>query len=248
MTANALYRNPVMLDSNVHRGKKLAELTDYSVAASMHATYLAAIEFPQAAREMVIVFVRSDNDPASGPISPVVMMGVREGENLLVDGTRWDARYVPGYLRRYPFWTTRLEGSNAPTVLIDDTWSGFSDTDGEALFDADGKPAPRLTAAIKFIEDFEFEAARTKAFCTRLVELELLRGMSASASLPGGETVSLDGFLVVDTDKLQALPDAVVVDLHRTGILGLIHAHLLSLANLQVLVERKTRRMNAAMD
>ena len=246
MTTYALYRDPVILDSVNHRSKKLINLTDYSVAAGMHATYLAAVEFSHAAREMVIVFVRSDNDPAAGPISPVALMGLSEGENLLVDGTRWDARYLPAYLRRYPFWTARLEGADGPTVLIDAAWSGFSDTVGDALFDIEGKPAPKLTAALKLIEEFENEAARTKGFCERLVELDLLRGMKADVTLPGGATMSLDGFLVVDQDKLQTLPDAVVLELHRGGMFGLIHAHLLSLANLQALVERKARRMEAA--
>lgn len=246
MSTYALYRDPVILDSVNHRRKCLGTLTDFSVAAGMHACYLTAVEFTNAAREMVVVFVRSDNDEAAGPISPVVMMGLVEGENLLVQGTRWDTRYQPAYIRRYPFWTARLEGADGPTVLVDAAWSGFSDTEGEPLFDIEGKAAPKLTAALKFIEEFELEAARTKAFCARLIELDLLRGMKADISMPDGSTLSLDGFLVIDQDKLQALPDAVVLELHRGGMFGLIHAHLSSMGNLQALVERKALRMQAA--
>ena len=38
-------------------------------------------------------------------------------------------------------------------------------------------------------------------------------------------------------------PIVPVVEMHRNGMLGLLHAHLLSLANLQALVDRKGRRM-----
>jgi hypothetical protein len=39
------------------------------------------------------------------------------------------------------------------------------------------------------------------------------------------------------------LPDAQVLEMHRNGMLGLVHAHLLSLANMQALVERKGKRL-----
>ena len=243
-TPQALYRNPVVLDRAAHRHLKMGPLIDYSVAAGLHASYLAAVEFMHAAREMVVVFVR--NEAADNPLSPVVMMGLVQGENLFVDGTQWSAVYKPAYLRRFPFWTARVAGAEGPTVLIDTAWGGFSETVGEPLFEPDGEPTVALRAALKFIEDFEREAARTQAFCKRLAELELLREMQASATLASGLTLSLSGFLVIDQDKLMALPDAAVVELHRNGMLGLIHAHFASLANLQALVDRKDRRGAAA--
>lgn len=247
MTTYALYREPVVLDRVAHRALRMSPLADFSVARGMHATYLAAAEFMLATREMVVVFVRNATDTDPGPVSPVAMMGLKEGENLFVDGTQWSAVYKPAYLRRYPFWTARLAGADGPTVLIDIGWSGFSETTGEPLFDAAGEPTDALNTALAFIEDFEREGARTQAFCTRLMELDLLREMQASVKLADGEALSLSGFLVVDQDKLQALPDAAVLELHRTGMLGLIHQHFASLSNLQALADRKDRRTSAAV-
>ena len=243
MTTYALYREPVALDRREHRHLRMAPFTDYSVAKGMHASYLAAAEFMHATREMVVVFVRNTDDSASDPVSPVVMMGLKDGENLFVDGTRWTAHYKPAYLRRYPFWTARVAGADGPTVLIDAAWSGFSETVGEALFDAAGEPTAALKTALAFIEDFEREGARTQAFCARLVALDLLREMQATVKLANGEELSLSGFLAIDQDKLMALPDAAVLELHRTGMLGLIHAHFSSLANLQALADRKDQRL-----
>ena len=251
MTTYALYREPVVLDRVAHRALRMSPLTDFSVAKGMHASYLAAAEFMPATREMVVVFVRNDTanttetETEPRPVSPVAMMGLKEGENLFVDGEQWSAHYKPAYLRRYPFRTARLAGADGPTVLIDIGWSGFSETVGEPLFDATGEPTAALKAALAFVEDFEREGARTQAFCTRPTELDLLREMQASVKLAEGEALSLSGFLVVDQDKLQTLPDAAVLELHRTGMLGLIHQHFASLANLQALVDRKDRRMRA---
>ena len=246
MTTHALYREPVALDRMAHRHLRMAPFTDYSVAKGMHASYLAAAEFMHATREMVVVFVRNTDNAASDPVSPVVMMGLKDGENLFVDGTHWTANYKPAYLRRYPFWTARVAGADGPTVLIDAAWSGFSETAGEALFDAAGEPTSALKTAISFIEDFEREGARTQAFCARLTELDLLREMQATVKLANGDELSLSGFLAIDQDKLMALPDAAVLELHRTGMLGLVHAHFASLANLQALADRKDRRLASA--
>ena len=48
MTAPSFYREPVLLDSVLHRNKKVGKLTDFSVAQHLHSSYLATAEFDQA--------------------------------------------------------------------------------------------------------------------------------------------------------------------------------------------------------
>lgn len=245
MSQFALYREPVVLDVVKHRHLKLVPLTDHSMSGAMHASFLAAAEFTAAARDFVIMFVR-DEGAGQSRVQPIVLLGVVPGENLFVDGARWDARYVPAFIRRYPFWTTQLEGIADPVVMIDAWWRGFSETEGDPLYVGENQPAPRLAEAIEFITNFEIEAARTLEFCDRLAGLGLLREMTANVTLPDGKKLALEGLLTVDDTKLQALPDAQVIEMHRNGMLGLVHAHLLSLANMQALVERKAQRMQRA--
>jgi len=241
----ALYRDPIVLDSVEHRDFRLVAPTDHTMASGMHACFLAAGEFAPASREYAIVFVR---DPVDGQPQwqPIVMLGVSAGENLFVEaaaGSPWNARYVPAYIRRYPFWTAQLPGLENTAVMIDRGWKGFSRTEGEPLYEPDGKPAARLVEAMGFLEQFEVQADNTLAVCRRLAEFELLREMTANATLADGSTLALNGFFVVDEAKLRALPDAQVIELHRSGALGLVHAHLASLGNLQALLERKAQRL-----
>ena len=56
----------------------------------------------------------------------------------------------------------------------------------------------------------------------------------ADIGLSDGSKQTLSDFFSVDDAKLKALPDAEVLELFRSGMLGLIHAHLLSLANCQI--------------
>ena len=246
MTEFALYREPVLLDTTKHRQLKLLPTNTYSAANRMHASYLSAVEFPAAMREFVIVFSRSADAAGQTQMSPIVLLGITPGENLFLDGTRWDAQCVPAYIRRYPFWTTQIEGREMPSVMIDEWWQGFSQTEGDPLFEADGTPAPKLAEVIEFVQMYEQEAGRTQAFCDHLARLDLFREMTADLTLPDGSKQTLSDFFSIDDAKLQALPDAAVLELFRNGMLGLIHAHLLSMANMQALVARKGRRLPAA--
>lgn len=248
MINSALYREPVLLEPARHRRLKIGTLADFSITRSMHGVFVAATEIPQAVLEFPVLFVHTgERDPAGkATVSPIALLGLSQGENLFVEGTRWDARYIPAFIRRYPFLTANLRGAPTPGVMFDAGWSGFSEQAGEPLFEADDQPAPALQRAIEFLERFETEAQRTRLFCARLVELDLLEEMKADATLPDGATFSVDGFYVVDQDKLRTLDDAVVLEMHRNGMLMLLHLHVASTANLRAMVERKARRAKAA--
>lgn len=250
MIQSALYRDPVLVDSVLHRHKKLLPLTDFSIAGGMHAVFITATEFPQAALDFPLVFINVGDAAAATEaertlLTPIALLGVSADENLHVDNGRWTGRYVPAFIRRFPFIAAAVDGADAPGVFIDGGWPGFNDSAGEPLFTDQGKPAETLTRAMEFLERFEQEAQRTRQFCARLAELDLLKKMQADATLPTGDVVLVDGFLAVDETKLLALPDAVVLELHRNGMLTLLHAHLMSLANLRYLVQRKAERVAA---
>ena len=90
-----------------------------------------------------------------------------------------------------------------------------------------------------FLDSFRLETERTGRFCNRLLELGLLREMRFDATLPSGEKLVVDGFLALDTQKFGELKDDVVGELHRSGVLGLIHLQQLSLGNMHRLAARR---------
>lgn len=236
--ASALFRAPEPLDAARHGGLRISPLRDFSIAARLHAVFVAATEIPEAALEYPIVFVQAGDLDADGrpAVSPVALLGLVAGENLFVEGTRWKANYLPAFVRRYPF----VSSSTGP--MIDVAWNGLSPLEGEPLFDDQGRPSAALDQALDFLGRFDAEARRTRGFCARLVELDLLQPMQADATLPDGQRLTVEGFRVIDEERLRALPDAVVLELHRSGMLMLAHLHRASLARMRQLVEMKARR------
>lgn len=246
--APSLYRRPVALDPALHRGRKVLPLTDFSIARELHAVPITATEFPHAALEFPIVFVDAGSRDSSGRpmMTPAALLGLRHGENLYVDRDRWDARYIPAYIRRYPFLTANLPGSGGVNVLVDEAWSGFGEKAGEPLFEEGDAPAPALRRMMDFLERYEHEAERTRSFCERLGRLGILKEMKADATLPNGESISVDGFHTIDEARLRAFPDDTVLELWRTGVLMLLQMHLVSIVNIRHLVNRKATRVAAA--
>jgi len=53
----------------------------------------------------------------------------------------------------------------------------------------------------------------------------------------------MNGLMVVDEQKLLALDEPKVIDLFKSGELGLIYAHLISLGNIKRLMERISTRI-----
>jgi hypothetical protein len=234
-----LHANPVPLDLQQHRALKLQlPIKDWSFSHKLNAMFVAAAEFTDVCKEYAIVFVRAGQDAVGKPeIAPIAVLGLTQGRNLyLAAGGAWRANYVPAVLRFYPFCIGRLDEQRY-AVCVDMAWPGAASATGEPVFKADGSHSELLTEVQKNMELLEGEIERTRLVGHRLVELDLLRDMRFDATLPDGRKQSVDGFLTVDETKLQALPDAAIGELHRQGVLGLVHLHWTSMANMRRLVE-----------
>jgi hypothetical protein len=175
-------------------------------------------------------------------VVPVVMLGLRARENLFVDAdNRWSGRYIPAFVRRYPFVLAELPGQSLG-VCIDEAFAGLNEEEGDPLFDAEGKDTPFLRNALDFLAQYQREYLRTEAFCQKLEQAGLLTEMDARADLVDGRSFTVNGLLVVDEKKLMALPDATVLALFRAGDMHLVSLHLASLSNMQRLVDRLSQR------
>lgn len=232
------YERPVLLDRDKHRQRRVRGGHGFAFARKANAAVLAAVEFNEACKEYAIVFTRG----AGGQVVPVVMLGLRGQENLFVDEAgAWDGRYVPAFVRRYPFVLAELPAQGLG-VCIDEACAGVNDSEGEPLFDAQGQETPFLRNAVEFLTRYQREMARTATFCQRLEQAGVLVEMNAKADLVDGRSFTVNGLLVVDEKKLMALPDATVQDMFRAGELHLASMHLVSLSNMQRLVDRQAQR------
>lgn len=234
------YQKVVSLDSRAHQDLRIKPLTGYAFAGRTNSVPVVGVEFADTAREYPVAFVKS----AEGTFLPVAVLGLRENENLFVaDDGRWDARYIPAFVRRYPFAPADVE-QGGTIVCIDESAACLDHQEGERLFDGD-KPSPYLQNVFRLLQDYQAAAVRTQEFCRRLQDSNLLVESNARAQLPDGASFNLSGLFVVDEKRLQVLDKEKVLGLFSSGELGLIYAHLMSLGNLQQLVQKLGARLGA---
>ncbi len=188
-------------------------------------------------QNMGLYLVRTKNEK----IYPVVLLGLKANENLYVDEKdAWKAGYVPAYARRYPFILGSPESDDRNfTVCIDEGFSGFNTAkEGQALFDKKGEQSAILKQALDFIEDYQKNVAITTAFCNNLKSLEILEPMQANMEHNSGNKYAIGGFLCVNRAKLKALPEDKIAGLLKSDQRELIFAHLLSLNNVNTLIQK----------
>lgn len=230
-----IYETAVPVSSGRH-GKASVEVgATYAFARQVNSVPLMAVEMPEAAQEYAIVFAANGDS-----VLPVVVLGARQSENLyLADGGPWGARYIPAFVRRYPFvFSTSADGQTF-TLCIDEAFSGLNYLGrGQAMFGADGKPSAYLDGVLKFLQEYRAQFVLTEAFGKRLRELDLLEPMQAQFTLADGEKMSIGGFQVVSRARLKALPAETLAELARSDELELIYLHLHSMRNFNALKDR----------
>lgn len=243
-----LFKQAAAVDSNLHRGLKLAHaVKDWSLACEMNAVFVASVEFGDACCDYPLVFVEAGKDETSGEalVASVAVLGLVDKSNLFAEAGAWRGTYMPALLRAYPFGFARQDASRV-VVVIDESFDGWSQTDGQPLFDEQGQPTAVLSGMREQLEAIETEIQRTRLFGAVLAREGLLRPMRFDATLPDGKTLTVEGFLTVDEQKVAELPDAKIIEFHKNGVLGLIHAHQISLRHMRRLVEWHAARVSLA--
>ncbi|WP_295882274.1 SapC family protein [uncultured Thiohalocapsa sp.] len=236
MSAQLLfYSHAVPVNSNQHADLSVKQGGDFSFAAKVNSVPLTAVEFRPATREHVLVFAGEGEN-----IVPVAVLGTTADENLFIgDDGAWTGDYVPAFIRRYPFVFASSDDGKTFTLCIDDSFSGCNtEGRGERLFDADGNRTQYLSTVLNFVQEYQAQFNRTRAFCAHLNELGLLEPMQATFTQPDGERRSLTGFMAVNRAKLKDLDDATLAQMAKRDELELIYLHLHSLGNFNALLKR----------
>lgn len=225
-----LYSNVKPLNSTEHSGLFLRDDTGFSFAGKVNAVPLTTVEFIKAAAEYVIIFAGEKDT-----LLPYAVLGIRDGENSFVDSNgEFNAKYIPAFIRRYPFVFTTLDEGKNFTVCIDaDSPALNSDGIGQRLFEQDGKQSERLSRVVTFMTEYQRQYNRTRAFCRKLQEFNLLAPFSAKFEIGEKTPQTLTGFYAVSRDRLKELTDVQLRQLVQSDELELIYNHIQSVVNFE---------------
>ena len=220
-----------------HGQKKIKPIERYDFAKSINVASVLINEFFQAAAIYPIVFIE---DQENDMFKPVVLLGIKENENLFVDSEgKWKASYVPAILQRYPFALATTDEENKYTICVDEKSELLNDEEGEDLFTSEGEPGEVLERVKQKLSELQQMEEITKQFCKEMQEKNLFTPFNISLRDQEGVR-NLTGSYVINEQRLQNVSDNFFLELRRRNILPAIYAHLVSLNQMERLSKLST--------
>ena len=214
-----------LLDKKQHAGLIFKPAEDFRFARDLTSAPVSFGELSRVSKYYPILF------PLDSVI-PQALLAFKKGENLYIDvNGQWNVPYVPAHLRRYPFVLAKDQSSKA-FIGIDRDAPHFQTEEGTLLFSENGEPSKVLSSAIEFLKQFQMEIDATEKLLAPLEEYNVLIEKELHIEVKNDKSV-IRGFRVVDIEKLNQLEESLLGRWVKTGLMGVIYAHIHSLNNLQ---------------
>lgn len=205
---------------------------------------MASLVVPQEFREVQahypILFQRNVETDA---FTALALFGFENGENLNLDGDRWDAGYIPLAMDIQPFLIGGKPGEPDKQVHVDMASpriaQGIGAAEGVRVFDEDGRPTPYLESIADKLGALDVGYAGSDAFFAALRRHDLLEPLTLEITLDDGSTNRLVGFHVIDEARLATLDAAALGELSAADYLLPVFMAVASIGRLRDLIARK---------
>lgn len=225
----------VQLNNIDHRDLRI----DTRRAAALGDDVAFAPTFPAEFRDLQAYYPIVFRKDAQGTLSPVALLGFQEGQNLFLDGERWDAAYLPLAIERHPFLIGR--GGDEITVHIDLDNPRVRSDAGEALFREHGGQTDYMERIASVLLTLHNGLQRVPAFVEALLAHGLLESFVMDVELDDGSVNRLAGYYTINEERLRALDAAAVGELHVAGHLEPVFMAVASVSNFRGLIDRMNR-------
>lgn len=197
-------------------------------------------EFRNLQAHYPIVFQKA----ADGSFMPVALFGLKDGENLFLQGSHWDAHYVPMSIERQPFLIGR--SASGLDVHIDLDSPRVSTSAGERLFTEHGATTPFLERISGLLGTLHQGMASVGPFVQGLLAHDLLESFVLDVADAEGGSGRLAGYYTINEERLAALDAVALAGLHQAGHLAAVYMAVASLGQFRALIERAQRTVRHA--
>ncbi|AXR05554.1 SapC family protein [Salinimonas sediminis] len=192
-------------------------------------------------KEFPLLFYR---DPATQTIQLHAILGLDKNENLFIDDTGWQSRFVPAQLACGPFSIAYHQQDDSaqakPFLCFDEQDERVSNTTGESVFLPMGGESAYLQHVKKALQVIETGAQYDNTLFTLAQEMDLLEPVSVQIKLSDDHQVNFNDYLSINEQALANLSGDALARLNQYGTLSLLFFILSSMSNFQQLIDRKS--------
>lgn len=228
-----------ILTAEAHKDLRIREERGVALGDAVMCCVTFPAEFRRVAADYPILFRLNAERTA---FTALAMFGFSDGENLFLEGERWDAGYVPLAIDSQPFLIGGADGAGERQVHIDMASPRIGGGEGVRLFDEHGQATPYLEDMAGKLGELDQGWQGAGDFFAALDRHKLLEPLTLEVTLDDGSINRLVGFHIVDEARLQALGGDALGELHAAGQLMPLFMAVASIGKLSALVARKNRR------
>ena len=234
-----MYKKLAVLDKKAHSNLKVQPMRDLNFAKGNSFIPVMATEVALVGSTFPIVFTAGENPS----LVALVSLG---GESLAINHEgKWITNYIPAFIRKYPFSIAGTkENPQQKVILIDEESDLVSYIDGNELFLEDGEQSETLKNAINFLTNYENNMTITQNVARAINDSGILEEREIAVGEGDEKQILVNGFRVIDRDKLNSLSDDILADWVRKGIISLIDAHIKSLEHINTLFDLAQQRQS----
>lgn len=211
-----------------HGSLTIGQGTDLAAASQLGHVPLGFSEIPLAICDYPIVLIK---DGTTGAFRLVALLGFAANRNLYVLGDNWAATYLPLNVLRLPFYLGAPDGGE-PELCLDEASGLVGRAPGHALFEPGGTESPFLAGRRTLLQTMRADAERTAHFVSAVAAARLITPMTITLHFADQHQQDIEGAYTIDPLALETLDDAALLQLHRAGHLGAVHAVMHSLGQL----------------
>lgn len=227
------------LSSSQHRTHGWNRNHQYAFAAGDAVAPLLIGEIPAVLPYYPLAFARRPD----GSCWFVALQGLHSGQNLFLSPKgEWQAGYIPGVYRGYPFALAKLEGDeqNRMALCFDRASGLYRENPNpvageERFFDDAGTPTPQFEKIRAFLSATTANRELTNRATAALEAAGLLEPWRLPLENPESERPLLQGLLRVNEVALNALDGQVLHTLREANALAVAYAQIFSTPRLGLL-------------
>ena len=232
--------SPIAVNNISHAKTKINTAALLQPYQQQSSTLTFATEFAEIQREFPILFSKS---PENGQFQAVVLMGLKEGENLFFTNEHWQARYTPNVFAKGPFvigYEADAEHNTQKAIIcLDMNAECVNENKGEALFDDKGESSHFLNTISQCLANIDQGNQINQQMFAAFTKHDLIEAVSLDIELNNGETITLAGNYTINAKQLSTLSGDALAELNQQGFLQLAYFVMTSLNNVQHLVDLK---------
>lgn len=222
----------IVLSPERHGEMRQIPREGYRFAAEQVITRVLLAELGRLLPHYVLGFI---HDETTG-YTPVALLGLGEQNLYVAPSGKWLGSYVPALLRGYPYGLAPTSFGEGQKVLAIEA-SYLSNTEGELLFDEEGKPGEHVSSTLDFLSQCERDRERTARAAQVLEKTGVIRPWPLQIARDEEKPLEVQGLYRIDGAALGRLDDATYA-LLRGAPMGLAHAQLFSMDQLEQLTQR----------